>query len=152
MRVLLDTNILLRLVQPTSSGHASAKEAIFKLVTLGIELCLVPQVLYEFWVVATRPVNVNGLGMDTATAELSLIEIIKEYQLLKDERGIFSRWQSLVVNNMVSGKRAHDARLVAAMLRHRLSSILTFNASDFESFPGIQVLTPEAFLAGRLPL
>jgi hypothetical protein len=52
-------------------------------------------------------------GMDVAVAERSILGITQDYQLLKDERGIFSHWQSLVVTQAVKGKSAHDARLVA---------------------------------------
>jgi hypothetical protein len=48
----------------------------------------------------------------------------------------------------VSGKKAHDARLVAAMLAHGLSRLLTFNVSDFARYPGITVLEPAQVLAG----
>lgn len=42
----------------------------------------------------------------------------------------------------VKGNTSHDARVVAAMLRHGLSRILTFNAEHFRRFDEIQVLTP----------
>jgi predicted nucleic acid-binding protein len=48
----------------------------------------------------------------------------------------------------VKGKTAHDARLVAAMRRHGVNRLLTFNASHFARFAGITVLTPEGVLAG----
>ncbi len=44
----------------------------------------------------------------------------------------------------VKGKTAHDARPVAAMRRHGLSRLLTFNASHFARFDGIAVLTRKA--------
>jgi hypothetical protein len=46
----------------------------------------------------------------------------------------------------VSGKNAHDARLVAAMHIHRLGQLLTFNCADFHRFPGITVLSPDQVL------
>ena len=42
----------------------------------------------------------------------------------------------------VSGKKTHDARLVAAMTVHRIDHILTFNTDDFARYTGIQVLHP----------
>jgi predicted nucleic acid-binding protein len=49
MRILLDTNILLRLAQPVSPHHAAAVDAMLQLDQAGVVRCLVPQVLYEFW-------------------------------------------------------------------------------------------------------
>jgi predicted nucleic acid-binding protein len=151
MRILLDTNILLRIVQKNSPDHVAARSAVLSLAKTDIDLCLVPQVIYEFWAVATRPANVNGLGMAVAAADQSVQELIRDFLLLKDERGIFAHWQSLVVNHVIQGKASHDARLVAAMQRHGLTNLLTFNAGDFQRFQAINVLTPAEIVAGRIP-
>lgn len=42
----------------------------------------------------------------------------------------------------VSGKKANDARLVAAMRVHGLQRIVTFNTDDFRRFPEIQAIDP----------
>ena len=151
MSLLIDTNVLLRIAQAASPDHATAKSAVLTLVNANETLCIVPQIIYEFWVAATRPLDVNGLGMDVDAAQQSILGMTKDYQLLKDERGIFDHWQSLVTDNKVRGKTAHDARLVAAMQRHRVTNLLTFNKSDFTRFASIQVFTPAEVLAGRIP-
>jgi predicted nucleic acid-binding protein len=73
---------------------------------------------------------------------LAIDEFLKSIVLLRDERGIFTNWLAEVTNLAISGKRAHDARLVAAMQRHGLKQIVTFNKSDFAGFQGIAVLLP----------
>lgn len=148
MRFLVDTNVLLRIAQVASNDHVTAKAAVVTLANAGIEFCVVPQVIYEFWVAATRPVDVNGLGMDIATAETSILETVQIYRLLRDERGVFGNWHSLVVSHAVRGKSAHDARLVAAMQRHGVANLLTFNGSDFSRFSSISVYSPKEVLAG----
>lgn len=55
MDVLPDTNILARCIEPTHPHHQLANDAIAALVNRGDRLCLVPQVLYEYFVVCTRP-------------------------------------------------------------------------------------------------
>ena len=40
------------------------------------------------------------------------------------------------------GKPAHDARLVAAMHVHGLTTILTFDRTGFSRYAGIEVLHP----------
>ena len=37
----------------------------------------------------------------------------------------------------MKGKEAHDARIVAAMLAHRVSNLLTFNMGDFKRYTQI---------------
>jgi predicted nucleic acid-binding protein len=150
MKILIDTNILLRRAQPVSPHHQLALDVLIELVRAGHELCLVPQVIYEFWCVATRPANVNGLGTSVSQAKQSVDELLPDFVLLKDERGIYSNWQLLVVTHAVSGKTVHDARLVAAMQRHGLTHLLTFNVSDFQRFPGVTALSPVDMSADKL--
>jgi len=42
---------------------------------------------------------------------------------------------------------AHDARLVAAMQRHDIPRVLTFNPRDFSRFAAIAVVSPEEAIA-----
>ncbi len=151
MNILIDTNILLRRAQPASPQHQVAQQSLLALVRAEIEICLVPQVIYEYWVAATRPTEVNGLGMDVPSVQKSIDVLLQDFVLLKDERGIFGNWQSLVVAQSVKGKSAHDARLVAAMQRHGISNVLTFNGPDFTRFNSVEVFSPADVLAGRLP-
>jgi predicted nucleic acid-binding protein len=67
--------------------------------------------------------------------------------VLRDERGILDVWQPLALQYQVQGKQAHDARLVAAMQRHVLAHILTFNTADFQRYREIAVLDPAAVAA-----
>ena len=150
MRILLDTNILLRLDDTGHIHHARALSAVDQLHAAGHELVLVPQVLYEYWVVATRPTEVNGLGLDPARVDQILSEWLELFTLLHDERRVFRFWRKLVTRYEVKGKNAHDARIVAAMERHGVSSILTFNTADFARFSGIAVLDPGEIPSGPL--
>ena len=54
-------------------------------------------------------------------------------------------WRQLIVSYGVSGKKSHDAQLVAAMAVHGITQILTDNTDDFTRFAGISVLHPAAF-------
>jgi len=145
MLVLVDTNVLLRVVEPRHTQHAQAVAALRANRQAGHELCLVPQIHYEFWVAATRPIAQNGLSMTTTEAEAELQKLGPPlFRLLRDERAIYSPWRDLVGKYHVQGKQAHDARLVAAMQRHGLTHLLTFNVADFQRYPGINLLDPYA--------
>jgi predicted nucleic acid-binding protein len=138
--ILIDTNVLLRLVQPNHSSHPASLAALTRLYRARESLCIVPQILYEFWVVATRPIDVNGLGMTASQAQADIAKIVTRFRLMRDERGVYKRWEVLVTALGVVGKNAHDARLVAAMQRHGVTRILTFNVGDFSRYPGVEVL------------
>jgi predicted nucleic acid-binding protein len=151
MNVLIDTNILIRLEDSLDPRHAEAMAAVERLKRDGHDCQIVPQNLYEFWVVATRPVEYNGLGLDTEKTEDAVRGWMSFFRLRLDERGIFRNWFQLVAAYQVRGKIGHDARLVAAMQRHGLTNLLTFNGADFARFPSISVFTPMDVLAGQLP-
>lgn len=141
--ILVDTNVLLRSVQPRHSQFMAAKNAIKTSRLRGYMPCLVPQVIYEYWVVATRPLGENGLGMTTVEAESDIEKLIEQFHFYRDERAIFDLWQQLVVQHQVSGKTGHDARLVAAMHRHRIEHLISFNDQHFHRFREITVIHPD---------
>jgi predicted nucleic acid-binding protein len=105
----------------------------------GRDLHIVSQNLVELWVVATRPVEQNGLGMPASSVAPEL-ERLKSMFLLLPDAGDLSIWEALVTQHQVTGKPAHDARLVAAMQAHGLTAILTFDKSGFSRYPGIEVV------------
>ena len=143
MRILTDSNILLRLVQETHPHHSWADGALYALRSWGDEPCVVAQVIYEFWSVCTRPVgSKNGLGLTVTDTASKVSRLQQIFPLYRDERAIFDHWEELVTRHEVKGKNTHDARIVAAMLHHRLTHLLTFDDSDFKRFSEITVLTP----------
>lgn len=150
MKVLLDTNVIIRAAQPSLPTWQEIDQSLSILVSKQITLCLVPQIIYEFWVVATRPVAQNGFALAPHDAKTLVDNTLEQFTLLRDERGIFDEWSTLVATYGVSGKAAHDARLVAAMKRHAISSLVTFNDADFTRFP-IFVFTPKAIISGTVP-
>jgi predicted nucleic acid-binding protein len=149
LSVALDTNILTRAAQPVHSSHKDALDALEVLRKQGEDLCIYPQNLYEFWVVATRPLSANGLAMAIAEAEEELKSVKKLFRFLNDTPAVYEEWERLVLRHAVSGKTAHDARIVAAMVVHGITQLLTFNASDFKRFSDIVVLTPAGGHCGQ---
>ena len=147
MSILVDTNVLSRIAEPHHRQNAAAAGAVHRLLTEGKVINIVPQNAYEFWVVATRPVSSNGLGMTTADANAFLDQLFRIVKLLPETPDIFPEWQKLVNAVDCKGKSAHDARLVAAMRVHGISEIITFNRADFVRYPGITITAPEDVVA-----
>jgi hypothetical protein len=89
----LNTNILLRSAEPAHPMHTVAVNAVKKLLENGDRVCLTPQNLIEFWNVATRPVENNGFGWDTArvNAEISTLESM--LTVLPDSQAIYHEWK-----------------------------------------------------------
>lgn len=150
MKILIDANILLRIANPADLSHVESLTSLHSLIAVGHEVVLVPQVLYEYWVVATRPTANNGLGMTADEAAVDLAKFCSRFVVLHDIDSIFEAWRDLVTRYAIVGKKAHDARLIAAMMRHGVTHLLTFNGQDFARFREIAVLAPadaQAFLA-----
>ena len=131
MSFVADSNILLRVVQDNHPHHPEATRATASIIRQGETVYVLPQNLYELWVVATRPIDQNGLGMSAAEASAELAKIKGLFQLLGDTPDIYPEWERLVSRHKVLGKNAHDARIVAAMITHRITHLLTFNVDDF---------------------
>jgi predicted nucleic acid-binding protein len=147
MKFLVDTNILTRIADPAHAMHQQALDAVTLLMQQGHKLHVVPQGLYEFWVVATRPESVNGLGKTAAEALSDLTNLKGLFLWLDDSPLVYGVWEGLVAETPVLGKNAHDARFVAAMSVHGLSHLLTFNTQDFRQYPGITVVAPADVVA-----
>jgi predicted nucleic acid-binding protein len=142
VKILLDTNILVRMAERTSPDHALVMSALATVLSRGDEPVVTAQALIEFWVVATRPANVNGLGWTPAQAHGALTGFLGQFAQLDDVPSIFPHWLGLVTANTVEGKRSHDARLAAVLLAHGLTTVLTLNVRDFSGFPGITPVHP----------
>lgn len=134
MSILVDTNILLRRMQPAHGHHAASVESVARLLITGESACITPQIVAEFWNVATRPVAANGLGLSAAAALAELQKIERALTVLPDLPAAYDEWKRLIDRHAVTGSKVHDARLVAAMNVHGVSRLLTFNTGDFARY------------------
>lgn len=144
--ILVDANILLRIIQ---IGHPHQQPAIDAIALLRqrdheeFVTCL--QVLYEMYVVCTRPVDAPyaglGLAPEVAIAQVETAE--RQFPSeVESAAAIFSYWKSLVVKYSVIGKSTHDARLSAMMIQRKIPKILTFNDSHFARYSEVTAMNP----------
>jgi predicted nucleic acid-binding protein len=147
MRVLVDTNILLRSAQANHPLCAQATHAVSKLLRQKDAVFFCSQNIAEFWNVATRPADLNGLGLlhEEVLQEVSSIERL--LTLLPDIPAIYAAWKKIVTDKKVQGVKVYDARLVAVMNVYAVESVLTFNTADFKRYSNITALHPSSMLA-----
>ena len=143
MDYLVDSNILLRHIEPRHPMHPEAVNAVTALLNAGESVYVIPQNISEFWNVCTRPLNKNGLGFTPAQTDLELKRIESLLTVLLDNAGIYPQWRQIVVKHAVSGVQVHDARIVAAMRAHGITHLVTFNQADFKRYTDIMVMTPQ---------
>lgn len=145
-RYLLDTNVVMRFCNSADVQYPLAINAVSRLLAQKDECLLTAQVLVEFWVVATRPIEVNGLGWTIEQTRGTTDQLLDRFPLLEESSQIFPNWLNLVTNSKVMGKRTHDARIIAAMLAHGITHLLTFNPSDFAITSSITIVHPQELI------
>src|SRR5579859_6514559 len=123
MAILIDTNILLRSLQPHHPHCAIVERSIIALRSRNETLNVTAQNLIEFWAVATRPASENGLGITVEVATREPAVLKRLFSLLPEAAPVFEEWERLVVTHRVSGKNTHDARIVAARNVHGITRI-----------------------------
>ncbi len=148
MKYLIDTNVLLRFTHAKSEHHLQVRNAVATLKQVGHDLIVSNQNFIEFWNVATRPINYNGLGLSTVDADYSLQLMETLFKLLPQTESVYPEWRRLVTLYSVAGVKVHDAHLAAVMKAHSIPYILTFNTIDFDRFQpeGISAVHPSDIL------
>lgn len=139
--VFVDTNILLTAVTPARPLHSVAVAVLNDWPESGRELFASGQVLREWLVVATRPIEVNGLGLSLEDALHDISAFRSRLILLEETERVGIRLLDLVARYSSVGKQIHDANIVATALTHDVPRILTCNAADLRRFaPEIEIL------------
>ncbi len=144
----VDTNVLLTATAPAREGHRVA----LALLNTGFaerSLFLSGQVLREYLVVATRPTAVNGLGLSMAEALGNARQFLAGANFLSEDAAVRDALLRLLDAVPCSGKQVHDANIVATMLAHGLTVLVTLSPKDFVRFaPDIQVIGLDGTASG----
>jgi len=141
-RYLVDTNILLRIARPDDPNFPLIRVAFKTFGERGSEGCFSLQNIAEFWNVCTRPLNRNGFGLTIKEANQRVGYIERSMTVLPDTERVYAIWRKLILEREVRGVQVHDARLVALMLAHGVSQVLTLNHADFLRYPDIEPIHP----------
>jgi len=142
--VFLDTNVLL-VATDESRAHPHEANALFAAAGPGgYHLALSGQLLREYLVVATRTIQDNGLGLSVDQALGNVAAFVRRTVFYAENEAVAARLRSLCAERVLSGKRIHEANVVATLLAHGLSSLVTENTADFDGFPEIKTIGLEA--------
>lgn len=95
--IAVDTNVFIGSIQTFDPMlRAAARNAVKALSRQGEALTCFPQNLVEFWNSATRPANVNGLGLTPAQAARYVDRFQTLVRLLPETPDIFPAWKNLL--------------------------------------------------------
>ena len=139
-RLFCDTNVLLSAVDRKRSLHVQALHVLNVLPNRGVALCVSGQIVREFLVVCTRPVDVNGLGLSRREAVRNAEAIIERSTVLDENRNVPVRLLDIARTTTCGGRQLHDANVVATMQEHGLTRLATGNPGDFRRFKGIDLV------------
>jgi predicted nucleic acid-binding protein len=139
--VLVDTNVLLAATAPLRPLHRAALVVLNDWPNEGILLTVSSQVLREYLAVATRPVEVNGLGLSVGDALANAAVFRGRARLLVESEPAWDRLRALIATYDCKGKQIHDANLVASALTSGVTRLVTANVGDFTRFrPELEVI------------
>jgi len=138
--VFLDTNVLLCASDRSRQQHSDALKLISMAPAGGIHLFVSGQILREYLVVATRPMDQNGLGMTPREALDNIERIAERTGIIDENRQVAKRLRKLVSQYALHGKRMHDANVVATMTSRGIETLVTENRRDFDGIDQIQIM------------
>jgi toxin-antitoxin system PIN domain toxin len=140
---LVDTNVLVYAFFPESEHHTASRSLLDRVQAGQIAVCIVPQVLTEFYAVVTNPKRVTApRQVDEAIDAIEKILALPGTTLLPVPADLVSRWVDLIRKYRVTGAAVFDLQLVATMLGNGVKTILTFNREHFERIKEVEVVSP----------
>ena len=141
-----DTNVFLTATDQSRPQHEAANSLIRKAVAGHHQLALSGQVVREYLVVATRPIDVNGLGLSSDDALKNIgVFASPPFAFCEESENVNSRLRSMVEIHALTGKAIHDANVVATMLTSGITTLVTQNPSDFVRYEQIKVIRLDEF-------
>jgi toxin-antitoxin system PIN domain toxin len=140
--ILLDTNVLVYAVDSTSPKHAPCRSVVERAMSGELDAVLVPQVLLEFYAVATSPRRVRS-PLSARDGALQITDWRATIAVRHPTAACLDAWTTLAGRLRRVGQDVHDLFLIAQMQAHGIGDICTVNAGDFAGVRGITVRPPE---------
>jgi len=139
--LFVDTNVLLTATDCSRRHHLAAQHLFGAAARSCFHLAMSGQIIREYLVVATRPLEVNGLGLSTGDALRNVEEFQRRLAVYDETEAVSNRLCQLVRDTQLQGKRIHDANIAATMLTHGMSKLVTEDSGDFANFAGIETVS-----------
>ena len=129
----IDTNIIVFASDSKSLWHQSSKEAINKLLNEKFRLFISPQILREYISVASRSMEAEKPAPWDKILK-NYEDFQKDFILIGEGQNTVNELGKLLLKIPSFGKQVHDANIVATMLAHGISNLLTHNKIDFSRY------------------
>ncbi len=140
-RIFVDTNVLIYANYSGISFQTQARNKLRWCVNNNFDIWICRQIIREFLVYATR-YNFEGEKMRIKEFLNPIFENLEQYQIIEDSNATTTNLQILIEKHDLSGKKIHDANIVATMLSCNITKLLTNNVKDFERFKDVIEIIP----------
>ncbi|MEW6173879.1 MAG: type II toxin-antitoxin system VapC family toxin [Bacillota bacterium] len=143
--ILIDTNVLVYAVDALAPQHEQSRGFVETARRGKAQAVLVPQVLLEFYAVATGNRSLHPLAPQDALEQVSVLRL--SLPVLDPPVESLDRLKEILAARPdICGGDVFDAWLVAQMRALGISVICTYNVKDFAWHDGITARTPEELL------
>lgn len=133
--VFVDTNILVNLKFAAAPFHAEAVAKLNELTRSGCTLWLSRQILRERFL---------GPPLPAAAVIADMTDFLKRFTTANETAAVTQQLLSLISTTLCGGKQVHDANIVATMIVHGVTNLLTHNTADFQRFGHLIKVIPLA--------
>lgn len=131
--LFVDTNILIYANVATAPLHETALKVLRDEHQAGRALWISRQVLREF--IAARTRLQTFAKPSSPELVIERVRYLQErFTVADDTAAVTGELVKLLGDVKMGGKQVHDANIVATMLAHGITCLLTHNVSDFERF------------------
>lgn len=128
--MFLDTNVLVYARFQGAPFHRAARGCLDAAVNGEERACLSWQVIREYLAVVTRTQSwAIPLSMGNAMKDVTLFSSL--FHVLQGGPEVMAKLKLLAGNIPFAGQQVHDANIVATMMAHNETRLLTFNDKDF---------------------
>jgi predicted nucleic acid-binding protein len=138
--LFVDTNVFLTATDRSRARHLIARNLLTEAGKGEFHLALSGQVVREYLVVATRSTEANGLGLSPGDA-LRNVEVFTSppFAFCEESQAVSQHLRELISRYGLTGRRLHDANIVATMAVHGISRLVTQNAKDFAQIEEVEI-------------
>jgi predicted nucleic acid-binding protein len=133
VKLFIDTNVLLRATVVQFPDYELVKPYIDQCIARGDDLWISGQVIREYFNQTTRPQSFMK-PLTGAQISLQYKKLRAVFSVAYETEAVIEQIVTLLQKYQVQGKQVHDANLVAAMLVHGISTLLTLNTVAFQRY------------------
>ena len=144
-RFFVDTNVLISATDTSRVLHESSLRLLTSVPRSGGHLVWSGQIIREYLVVATRPIEVNGLGLTSDEALENTQRFATRMNFLEETHRVVQNLRELTATHRLIGRRIHDANIVATMMAAGISNCITADETDYGCFAQIKAVSPSRF-------